>query len=103
MNRRGFLRALVGAAAAPVIAKLATPFAGPELSDEIEWREDADGVWTVIDLRKRAMHELAKWWAEQFDKILFDAITNGAGVYVTMSDGESPAIRGENLTQVFDV
>ena len=75
MNRRGFLWALVGLAAAPAVENIATPFHGPALSEEIEWIEEASGDWTVVDLRALAKARLAEWPRKEYDRILFDAIT----------------------------
>ena len=53
MNRRGFLKALLGAAVAasmPVCGAIADKFAGPVLGTEVGWAEIAPSEWTVFGL-----------------------------------------------------
>jgi hypothetical protein len=63
VNRRGFLQAIIGAAAAPVVAAIAS-YVGPALigegtpeGAELDWVRSGAG-WTVIDQRA------AKVWAK---------------------------------------
>lgn len=80
MNRRGFLAALLGAAAAPIVAQIADKFPGPEMPppDKALWTwSQADG-WTVIDLRARARRELGEWFARRVDEAIFAGLTGRA-------------------------
>lgn len=100
MKRRGFLRALLGLAAAPAVAALPAPASvtirkdtavGPtgiftgelgrwENVTIVESSHAADAMrCTVGDLRAKAMDDLAGWFARQVDAGVYAALAGDNG------------------------
>jgi hypothetical protein len=79
VNRRGFLRGLVGvviaAAAGPLlpVPKWSALFNAKTQLLTTEYF----GVRTVYDLRAMTLERMAKWWAQVFDQMFYVELTRG--------------------------
>lgn len=74
MNRRGFLGSILALAAAPAIVRAETlmPVRPLEVIEcQVGWYEGVM-IYEGNSVRAMARAGLAKWWAEQFDRLTLD-------------------------------
>lgn len=76
MNRRFFLKSLAAGAALLAAPKLLLPVAEPlETQHKAQVELPSPRDFSRLDARAKAKEALARWWSDEFDKLLYESLT----------------------------